>query len=123
MFIVCVEKPSCIEEREAALRQNIQDPNGGTFITSCTTDGLWSRIQCHNASGFCWCVDQSTGAPISGTSILKQIPDCNAVKVQRQMKGQLLYVYNVHMHFSQTETLCPFPNFYILNNHNREGKH
>lgn len=81
------KKPSCIEEREAALRQNIQDPNGGTFITSCTTDGLWSRIQCHNASGFCWCVDQSTGAPISGTSILKQIPDCNAVKIQRQMKG------------------------------------
>ena len=92
-----VEKQSCLEEREAALRQNIQDPNGGTYITSCTTEGLWSRIQCHNASGFCWCVNQSTGIPISGTAILKKIPDCNAVKVQRQMKGTEFIKMNIRI--------------------------
>ncbi|XP_052106720.1 SPARC-related modular calcium-binding protein 1-like isoform X5 [Mytilus californianus] len=78
---------SCIEEREAALIQNRQDPTGGTFIPSCTNTGLWSQAQCHNSSGYCWCVKESTGDPIRGTSALKQLPKCNEIKIEREMKG------------------------------------
>ncbi|CAC5359977.1 unnamed protein product [Mytilus coruscus] len=78
---------SCIEEREAALIQNRQDPTGGTFIPSCTNTGLWAQAQCHNSSGYCWCVQESTGDPIRGTSALKQLPKCNEIKIEREMKG------------------------------------
>ncbi|XP_052106721.1 SPARC-related modular calcium-binding protein 1-like isoform X6 [Mytilus californianus] len=81
------ETKSCIEEREAALIQNRQDPTGGTFIPSCTNTGLWSQAQCHNSSGYCWCVKESTGDPIRGTSALKQLPKCNEIKIEREMKG------------------------------------
>ncbi|XP_076100639.1 SPARC-related modular calcium-binding protein 1-like isoform X3 [Mytilus galloprovincialis] len=78
---------SCIEEREAALIQNKQDPTGGTFIPSCTNTGLWSQAQCHNSSGYCWCVHEASGKPIPGTSALKELPKCNDIKIQREMKG------------------------------------
>ncbi|XP_071161660.1 SPARC-related modular calcium-binding protein 1-like isoform X5 [Mytilus edulis] len=78
---------SCIEEREAALIQNRQDPTGGTFIPSCTNTGQWSQAQCHNSSGYCWCVHEASGKPIPGTSALKELPKCNDIKIQREMKG------------------------------------
>ncbi|XP_076100643.1 SPARC-related modular calcium-binding protein 1-like isoform X7 [Mytilus galloprovincialis] len=81
------ETRSCIEEREAALIQNKQDPTGGTFIPSCTNTGLWSQAQCHNSSGYCWCVHEASGKPIPGTSALKELPKCNDIKIQREMKG------------------------------------
>ncbi|XP_071161663.1 SPARC-related modular calcium-binding protein 1-like isoform X7 [Mytilus edulis] len=81
------ETRSCIEEREAALIQNRQDPTGGTFIPSCTNTGQWSQAQCHNSSGYCWCVHEASGKPIPGTSALKELPKCNDIKIQREMKG------------------------------------
>jgi hypothetical protein len=57
MIYLSTESRSCIEEREAALKQNRQDPTGGTFIPSCKNTGQWSQAQCHNSSGYCWCVD------------------------------------------------------------------
>ncbi|EDO40365.1 predicted protein, partial [Nematostella vectensis] len=29
----------------------------GTFVPECTADGGYERVQCHEVTGFCWCVD------------------------------------------------------------------
>lgn len=36
---------------------------------SCTEEGLYSLVQCHDASGECWCVDQLSGIEIPSTRV------------------------------------------------------
>jgi len=38
----------------------------GVFIPSCQPDGSYNLIQCHNVTGFCWCVD-NLGNILTGT--------------------------------------------------------
>ena len=38
----------------------------GVFIASCQSNGSYELIQCHNATGFCWCVDK-LGNELTGT--------------------------------------------------------
>lgn len=38
----------------------------GVFIASCQSNGSYEPIQCHNATGFCWCVDK-LGNELAGT--------------------------------------------------------
>lgn len=77
---------SCREEREAALRQQQDDPNGKTFVPKCTVDGNWIKAQCHEPSRYCWCVVPETGAPVSGTATQNAQPNCDLER-ERTMKG------------------------------------
>ena len=36
------------------------------FIASCQADGSFDPIQCHNMTGYCWCVDKH-GNELAGT--------------------------------------------------------
>lgn len=38
------------------------------FVPECDTDGSYKQIQCHESTGFCWCVD-NYGHEILGTRI------------------------------------------------------
>uniref|UniRef100_A0A8C4Z6Q7 Thyroglobulin type-1 domain-containing protein n=1 Tax=Gadus morhua TaxID=8049 RepID=A0A8C4Z6Q7_GADMO len=38
------------------------------FVPECTADGRYHPVQCHVATGYCWCVRLDTGRPIPGTS-------------------------------------------------------
>ena len=41
--------------------------NFGAFWPSCEADGRYSKEQCHDSTGYCWCVEQETGVEIDGT--------------------------------------------------------
>ncbi|XP_067412817.1 SPARC-related modular calcium-binding protein 1-like [Emydura macquarii macquarii] len=68
--------PSCEQERLEALEEVRQQQQEGTFVPECEGDGTYKPVQCHQATGYCWCVRTNTGRPIPGTSTRKFPPDC-----------------------------------------------
>ncbi|XP_026165806.1 SPARC-related modular calcium-binding protein 1 isoform X2 [Mastacembelus armatus] len=60
--------PSCDQERQSALDEARQNPHEAIFIPDCGPGGLYKPIQCHQSTGYCWCVLVDTGRPIPGTS-------------------------------------------------------
>ncbi|XP_034713935.1 SPARC-related modular calcium-binding protein 1 isoform X1 [Etheostoma cragini] len=60
--------PSCDQERQSALDEARQNPREAIFIPDCGPGGLYKPVQCHQSTGYCWCVLVDTGRPIPGTS-------------------------------------------------------
>ena len=67
------------------------DPESRIFIPECVGEGKYRQEQCHKSTGYCWCVDSTTGKPIPGTSTHNVMPDCNKAR-PREFKGK-----HVHM--------------------------
>ncbi|XP_032083234.1 SPARC-related modular calcium-binding protein 1-like isoform X1 [Thamnophis elegans] len=70
--------PSCEQERREAIHEARQHQQEGTFIPECEGDGTYKEVQCHQATGYCWCVRVVSGRPIPGTSTRNFPPDCEA---------------------------------------------
>uniref|UniRef100_A0A452H510 SPARC related modular calcium binding 1 n=1 Tax=Gopherus agassizii TaxID=38772 RepID=A0A452H510_9SAUR len=70
--------PSCEQERLEALEEIQQHQQEGTFVPECEGDDTYKPIQCHQATGYCWCVQADTGRPIPGTSTRNFPPDCES---------------------------------------------
>jgi len=69
VFLMVLEKvPSCDQERQSALDEARQNPREAIFIPDCDSGGLYKAVQCHQSTGYCWCVLVDTGRPIPGTS-------------------------------------------------------
>nr|XP_046245946.1 SPARC-related modular calcium-binding protein 1-like isoform X2 [Scatophagus argus] len=73
---------TCERERERAslLSQMRSGWREERFIPECTADGRYSPVQCHVATGYCWCVRADSGRPLPGTSARNHIPDCNGAE-------------------------------------------
>ncbi|XP_034051094.1 SPARC-related modular calcium-binding protein 1 isoform X2 [Thalassophryne amazonica] len=69
--------PSCDQERQSALDEARQNPREAIFIPDCGPGGLYKAVQCHQSTGYCWCVLVDTGRPIPGTSTRYQTPECD----------------------------------------------
>nr|XP_043902733.1 SPARC-related modular calcium-binding protein 1 isoform X3 [Solea senegalensis] len=69
--------PSCDQERQSALDEDQQNPREAIFIPDCGPGGLYKPVQCHQSTGYCWCVLVDTGRPIPGTSTRYQKPECD----------------------------------------------
>ncbi|KAJ7988794.1 hypothetical protein DPEC_G00312900 [Dallia pectoralis] len=70
--------PSCDQERRSALDEARQNPRHAVFIPDCAPVGLYKSVQCHQSTGYCWCVLVDTGRPIPGTSTRYQAPECDS---------------------------------------------
>uniref|UniRef100_A0A3P8SDJ5 SPARC related modular calcium binding 1 n=1 Tax=Amphiprion percula TaxID=161767 RepID=A0A3P8SDJ5_AMPPE len=75
--------PSCDQERQSALDEARQNPREAIFIPDCGPGGLYKAVQCHQSTGYCWCVLVDTGRPIPGTSTRYQTPECNGAARSR----------------------------------------
>lgn len=69
--------PSCDQERQNALNEAQQSSRESIIIPDCGTGGLYKPVQCHQYTGYCWCVLVDTGRPIPGTSTLYKTPECD----------------------------------------------
>ncbi|KAK3092557.1 hypothetical protein FSP39_004416 [Pinctada imbricata] len=76
----------CLKERDDAVRL-ARKPTLGVFIPECDRDGTYSDVQCHSATGYCWCVT-SDGKPIRGTSMQGKKPNCRGKPKQRKSRGK-----------------------------------
>ncbi|XP_059505264.1 SPARC-related modular calcium-binding protein 1 isoform X6 [Stegostoma tigrinum] len=81
------EKPSCDQERQTALEESRQYPRDGIFIPECAGAGLYKPVQCHQSTGYCWCVLVDIGRPIPGTSTRYQTPDCDSNARSKLLEG------------------------------------
>ncbi|XP_043911728.1 SPARC-related modular calcium-binding protein 1-like isoform X2 [Protopterus annectens] len=72
--------PSCQQNRQDAIEEAKAQPNEGAFIPECEADGRYKLVQCHQTTGYCFCVREDTGRPIPGTSIRSGhfLPDCTS---------------------------------------------
>ncbi|XP_003374931.1 putative kunitz/Bovine pancreatic trypsin inhibitor domain protein [Trichinella spiralis] len=79
----------CQQQRQLALKENQANTDHVNIQTgviySCTADGAFEEIQCHEHSQICWCVDKD-GVEIAGTR--KQAnegrPDCRQKPIELQ---------------------------------------
>ncbi|XP_037551435.1 SPARC-related modular calcium-binding protein 1 [Nematolebias whitei] len=69
--------PPCEQERQIALDSAGQSPYSTVFVPDCGAGGLYKAIQCHQSTGYCWCVLVDTGRPIPGTSTRYKTPECD----------------------------------------------
>ncbi|XP_057200221.1 SPARC-related modular calcium-binding protein 1 isoform X9 [Triplophysa rosa] len=75
--------PSCDQERQSALDEARQNPREAIFIPDCGLLGLYKPVQCHQSTGYCWCVLVDTGRPIPGTSARYKKPECDSAARSR----------------------------------------
>ncbi|KAM6913010.1 SPARC-related modular calcium-binding protein 1 isoform 3-T3 [Xenentodon cancila] len=75
--------PSCDQEKQNALDEARQSPHKPIFIPDCGPGGLYKAVQCHQSTGYCWCVLVDTGRPIPGTSTRYQKPECDGAARSR----------------------------------------
>ena len=88
-------RSTCSEERVRALELDRVDPEGHIFVPECDQGGvLFRRAQCHNSTGYCWCVDQLTGMPIPGISTHNATPDCSDLNTRR-FKGPSVCSFSI----------------------------
>lgn len=80
------EQHDCRKDRAIALENEAETPDAGIFIPSCTPEGKWTPAQCHKSTGYCWCVDENSGTPISGTSTQGVRPKCDFAN-EREIPG------------------------------------
>ncbi|XP_013915727.1 PREDICTED: SPARC-related modular calcium-binding protein 1 [Thamnophis sirtalis] len=69
---------SCDQERQSALEEAKQNPREGIVIPECAPGGLYKPVQCHQSTGYCWCVLVDTGRPLPGTSTRYETPVCES---------------------------------------------
>ncbi|XP_065144755.1 SPARC-related modular calcium-binding protein 1 isoform X4 [Paramisgurnus dabryanus] len=75
--------PSCDQERQSALDEARLNPRDAIFIPDCGSLGLYKPVQCHQSTGYCWCVLVDTGRPIPGTSARYKKPECDSAARSR----------------------------------------
>ncbi|XP_051943033.1 SPARC-related modular calcium-binding protein 1 isoform X4 [Hippocampus zosterae] len=83
--------PSCDQERHSALDEARQNPREAVFIPDCGSGGLYKAVQCHQSTGYCWCVLVDTGRPIPGTSTRYQTPECDGAARSRSSDAEDLF--------------------------------
>ena len=63
---------------ESALEEANSMPSGnvGVFYPQCNPDGTYKSMQCNHSTGWCWCVDVSTGKQLDwGSQNISEL-DC-----------------------------------------------
>lgn len=96
--MIITEAHDCRTERESALEQEKDNPKAGIFVPNCTPEGKWNRAQCHDATGYCWCVEENSGRPISGTSTHGVGPKCD-FDAEREIPGSCYLLFFLKIYF------------------------
>jgi len=65
----------CVDERRLAIAERTRRRD--VYIPRCHSDGRYTKEQCHNATGYCWCVT-TDGKPIPGSSVHGRQHNCAA---------------------------------------------
>lgn len=74
----CQAGSGCLAQRALALQEQREATEGGelAIVPECTEAGLYKAVQCHKASGYCWCVRSIDGKPVPGSSVKHGKPNC-----------------------------------------------
>ena len=66
--------------RRQSEKSGNSDLSSGMFVPKCDKDGRFSKVQCWDVIGVCWCVGQHDGKELAGTRMTTTAdgkkPDC-----------------------------------------------
>lgn len=71
----------------------------GAFVPQCEDDGSFSSVQCWGSTGYCWCVESTSGRPV--TEGIRGQPECPG-------KLEVYACRATPPSLSQISTLCAF---------------
>ena len=78
LFICAGQATTCEKERDRIVQESNRRPLVGKYIPQCDNNGgKYHKMQCHGATGFCWCVD-SDEKEVAKTRVQGK-PDCSLV--------------------------------------------
>lgn len=85
---------SCLQVRSEAYDSVKSDSVKTEVVIVPDCDPLnpqkFSPIQCHNSTGYCWCVDPVDGKPIPNTSVRRDNPDCNGRRDNSHLRSRII---------------------------------
>ena len=87
-----VDEFRCLEEREQALKTS-NESGIPIFVPVCKENGQYVDIQCHQGTGYCWCVNLD-GKPVPRSSTKYKKPNC-----RRTGKINITYTIKLTIHF------------------------
>lgn len=71
----CTEPTQAAAAARCLLQKQLNEQHPGSFVPECAPDGGFQVVQCHQLTGYCWCVD-TQGRPLTGSSVHLQKPNC-----------------------------------------------
>ena len=77
----------------------------GAFVPQCERDGSFSEVQCWGSTGYCWCVETTSGRPIGEG--MRGRPECTGQHTC--MHTHTMYTYtctHTHHHSVSIPTGC-----------------
>ncbi|KAI1309044.1 Sparc-related modular calcium-binding protein 1 [Halotydeus destructor] len=76
----CSQNNSCSVQRQLALDNLRSGSVDGVYVPDCDqVSGKWKTVQCHESTGYCWCVNPADGRPYPGSSVRNEKPDCERI--------------------------------------------
>ncbi|CAJ0939338.1 unnamed protein product, partial [Mesorhabditis belari] len=71
-----------------AQRESARTKSANNFLPSCQKQNstLYNKVQCHDGSRVCWCVDELSGEPFPDTAVNGRKPDCDRVRLDLTKK-------------------------------------
>ena len=72
-----VSETPCIQIRDDVMGSGLM----GSYVPQCEEDGRFSAVQCHGSTGYCWCVAEDTGVPVSDM-VRFGMPECSKCRAQ-----------------------------------------
>ena len=81
----------CLEEREQALKTS-NESGIPIFVPVCKENGQYVDIQCHQGTGYCWCVNID-GKPVPRSSTKYSKPNCQTTGRLKIPSFQLVRIY------------------------------
>lgn len=79
----CKDHTPCLSYRRRASRAGYVS---SVFLPQCQPDGSYSPLQCHEESGFCWCVTPQ-GRQVPKSAVRGYKPDCSRPAKTRRGSG------------------------------------
>lgn len=64
-------RSKCLQHLEFARSRTPKANDKSWYIPTCEPDGSFAPVQCHENTGFCWCVD-TNGQPVSNTTVRRK---------------------------------------------------
>ena len=74
-FLVAVEGAPTTKCQLERYQAESEPQREDAYIPVCQPDGSFAQVQCHQATGYCWCVT-ADGKPVAGSSLKGEQPEC-----------------------------------------------
>ncbi|CAD5121864.1 unnamed protein product [Dimorphilus gyrociliatus] len=121
---------NCSKDRTNAIKEHNLYPPANVFIPDCEGD-MFSTIQCHNSTGYCWCAYRTTGLAVPRTvrkgrpencKIKMALENCTSADLNEYLSKIITKANRTVSDVKNTSTFLQLHKQADLNNNNKIDK-